>query len=650
VASGIVESSDQGSEQEQADQKQQGGIARAPMVQKLLDAPNLPAFLNELITTQATTVAGTEAAGFLIERGGEGFGFRPIAHVRPDASTPEVRDAALKAFMELIKPFVTGGKDGAIELSNPSEVYQPETQFCLVTILRAEGQAVAVSAVITRCMNLDRAKQRLQSMQLVAGYFELFALRHNSEQTRSIAESHQHVLQLATAAATAEGFDQAATNLCNELANRSGASRVSLGWLKGERIKVKALSHTEEFDKKQELIVQLQRVMEECADQEEIVSYDPAGKSSENVTREAAALSRSQGGNIVLSLPLRNRAEVCGVIAIEFLPNTQISPQVANGLAVAVEILAPQLYDRYQNDRYLITKAGISIRDQLEHITGPRYMLAKVITAASIALVLFVLLFRPMYHVSAPFQFESPEKMVISAPYEGAIQSVGKTADGQPLRPGDKVHKGQVLAVLDTSELRQKEMEARKRADEAYGEEQKARNTPGKVSDANIAQARREGAEAEAALYESQIKSATIVALHDGTILKGELGQKIGQKVQLGEDLFELAANDNLRPNLSASERDIQDVKLGASGEFATDALPMNRFPMKVTRILPSPEAKDGANTFTVYGEIPADVLAAHPDWKAGMAGEARVDVGKRSLAWIWTHRLIDFLRLKLWM
>lgn len=649
MASGIVESSDQGSEQEQQGPNEQG-IARAPMVQKLLDAPNLPAFINELIRTQATTVAGTEAAGFLIERNAENVGFRPIAHVRDDNSPQEVREAALKAFMELIKPCIRDGKDGAIELQNPAEVYQPEVQYCLVTILRAEGQAVAVSAVITRCMNLDRAKQRLQSMQLVAGYFELFALRHSSEQTRSIAESHQHVLQLATAAATAEGFDQAATNLCNELANRSGASRVSLGWLKGERIKVKALSHTEEFDKKQELIVQIQRVMEECADQEEIVSYDPAGKSSENVTREAAALSRSQGGNIVLSLPLRNRAEVCGVITIEFLPNTQISPQVANGLAVAVEILAPQLYDRYQNDRYIVTKVGLSLRDQVEHITGPRYMLAKVITAASIAVLLFVFLYRPMYHVSAPFSFGSPQKQIIAAPFEGAIQSVGKTADGQPLRPGDMVHKGQVLAVLDTTEIRQKQQEALKRADAARADEAKYGNTPGKKADALSARYQAEAAEAEAAMYDTQIKSATIRAPKDGTILKGELGQKIGQKVPLGDDLFELEPNDNLRAELQVAERDIQDVKLNASGKLATDALPMDRFPLKVTRILPAPEAKEGSNTFTVYAEVPADVLAAHPDWRPGMAGEARVDVGTRSLAWIWTHRLIDFLRLKLWM
>lgn len=649
MASGIVETSNQGSEQEQNQQKQQA-IQRTPMVQRLLDARDLPMFLTDLIHAQAATVAGTEAAGFLIERGQSGNNFRLMAHLRTDDSTREVREAAVKAFLELITPCVTEGKDGAIELSNPTEVYQPEKQYCLITILRANGQPVAVSAVITRCMNIDRAKQRLQSMLLVAGYFELFTLRHDAEQARSKAESHQHVLQLATAAASAEGFDQAATNLCNELANRAGASRVSLGWMKGERIKIKALSHTEEFDKKQELIVTLQRVMEECADQEEIVQYDPNGKNSENVTREAAALSRTQGGTIVLSLPLRNRAEVCGVITLEFLPNTQISPQVAHGLAVAVELLAPQLYDRYQNDRYIATKVGLSIKDQVEHVTGPRYMLAKVIIGASVALLLFVLLFHPMYHVSAPFTFGSPDKISISAPYEGAIQDVGRKADGEPLRPGDSVHAGQMLAILDTNELHQKQDEAFQRMDEAAKEEQKDRNSPGKLSDAIIAQARKDAAAAEVRLYDYQIKNATVLAPHDGIILKGELAEKVGQKVPLGEELFVIAPNNNLRAELNVNERDIQNVKIGATGQLATDALPMDSFPFTVTRILPTPEAKEGSNSFTVYADVTPDLKSDNPAWRPGLAGEARIDVGKRSLAWIWTHRLIDFLRLKLWM
>jgi hypothetical protein len=61
---------------------------------------------------------------------------------------------------------------------------------------------------------------------------------------------------------------------------------------------------------------------------------------------------------------------------------------------------------------------------------------------------------------------------------------------------------------------------------------------------------------------------------------------------------------------------------------------------------VPLGDAKEGDNTFKVFA-----VLDEQPEFaRPGMAGEARVEAGKRTLAWMWTHRLIDFLRLKLWM
>ena len=65
--------------------------------------------------------------------------------------------------------------------------------------------------------------------------------------------------------------------------------------MKGKNIKVRALSHTEKFDKKQELIVQIEKAMEECLDQEEPVRFDFDGQRSENVTRAAEELSRVAG-------------------------------------------------------------------------------------------------------------------------------------------------------------------------------------------------------------------------------------------------------------------------------------------------------------------------------------------------------------------
>lgn len=618
--------------------------------------------MNSLLTAQAITVAGTEAAGFLLEKGAEdALNLRPIAHVRPDASSNEARTAALNAFQELVRPCIQQNKDGAIEVGGPNDA--AESQFCLVTLLRAENNVVAVSAVVTRCINLERARQRLMSMQLVAGYFELFTLRRTAEQNRTIAETHQHAMQLSTAVATAEGFESAAMNLCNELATRSGATRVSIGWLKGKNVKIKALSHTEEFDKKQELVVLLEKVMEECIDQEQLVQFDPMGQNtSDNVTRDAALLSRNQGGHSVLSLPLRQRHDICGVVTLEFLPGHQPSPTVARGLSVAVDLLAPQLYDRHQNDRWLITKIGLSIKEGTKHILGPRHMLAKLITVGVFALV-FVLVqswWEPMYHVSAPFEFAPITPHSVSAPFDGYIEWIAMVDESgklgrtglRKIKPGDHVKKGDVLLQLNTTDMQQKKLEAEKQRDSKLRQSESLRaQGEEKAADAMIAKYDSDAAGAEAAYLGYQIARGTIKAPADGIVLKGDLEDKLNAPVKQGDPLFEIGSPENLRIELSVDNRDIQDIRDDPKGpqigRFATNSLPDEKYDFRVDRIIPMTEAKEGSNIYKVYGTITG---SPSPSWRPGMAGEARVDVGNRRIIWIWTHRLVDFLKLKLWM
>ena len=69
----------------------------------------------------------------------------------------------------------------------------------------------------------------------------------------------------------------------------------------------------------------------------------------------------------------------------------------------------------------------------------------------------------------------------------------------------------------------------------------------------------------------------------------------------------------------------------------------------KVERVVPLGSPKEGSNVFTVYAEFP-NAKQIPPGWRPGMTGEAKVDAGQATWAWIWTHRLVDFVRLKLWM
>jgi hypothetical protein len=252
---------------------------------------------------QAIVVAGTEAAGFLIERTQESVNLKAVAHVRPDGAAEDIRSAALEAFAQIVKPCVEALKDGALLIEGPEG--ESEQQFCLVTLLRNDADIVAVSAVITRARDVERAQQRLVSMQLVAGYFDMYMLKRSSEAARTTALSHQNVLQMATAAATGTGFKHSATALCNELQSRTGALRVCLGWLKGYDIRLKAISHTEQFDKKQELVTMLEL--------HGASSFIP-GRGSEGSSRRRT-ISRLQcglsAGRVVCSAPTQVFSESC---------------------------------------------------------------------------------------------------------------------------------------------------------------------------------------------------------------------------------------------------------------------------------------------------------------------------------------------------
>src|SRR5205814_1418835 len=99
-----------------------------------------------------------------------------------------------------------------------------------------------------------------------------------------------------------------------------------------------------------------------------------------------------------------------------FGSETHIAPQASAALGVAVDLLAPQLFDRYQNDRWLITKTGISIRETTKLAVGPKHMLAKLIIFAVLAAGIFVSVFKPMYKVKAAFNFVPLEKYTLCAP------------------------------------------------------------------------------------------------------------------------------------------------------------------------------------------------------------------------------------------
>ena len=395
--------------------------------------------------------------------------------------------------------------------------------------------------------------------------------------------------------------------------------------------------------------MQLVKVMEECLDQDEFTQFDPAGESTDNVTREAMALSQMEGGNRIASIPLRRKENIVGVLTLEFPPEKPASPQEATALAVAAELLAPQLYDRYTNDRLLVTKAGISALDTTKKVAGLRqYTLAKLIVLGVVAAILFLCLFSPMYRVSAPFAFVPVDQRIVDAPYQGTIKDV-------LVDVGDTVTLGQPLAVLDTRELESEQLAADKEGQAAlaqarayYGRQEQ---DPTAIAQYQAKLVEAESQKAKVANLQQKIDRATIRATMAGVVLAVEgnldLKERIGGVVQPGDKLLVLGNPDKLKLEVSVADRDIQNVAPGQHGTFATAAQPDVKVPITVERIVDAAQAQQGKNAFTVYATIDAP---PSENWRPSATGEARFDVADKPLIWQWTHRAVDWVRLKLWI
>jgi multidrug efflux pump subunit AcrA (membrane-fusion protein) len=131
----------------------------------------------------------------------------------------------------------------------------------------------------------------------------------------------------------------------------------------------------------------------------------------------------------------------------------------------------------------------------------------------------------------------------------------------------------------------------------------------------------------------------------DGMIVKGDLSQSLGSPVEQGTVLFEIAPLDEYRIILLVDERDILEVNEGQQGQLALTAMPGETLEFDVTRITPVSSQESGSNTFRVEAHLHESSQQLRP----GMEGTGKIVVGPRRLIWIWTHTLVDWLRLTLW-
>lgn len=565
--------------------------------------------------------------GVVMETAG-GRNFVPVA-VLPDPrrDLADFREVAERA-VATGRP-VTRADDGLTRVAVPVRAQPDGAVEGIVALELREADPRAVQAA-------------LREVHWASGWLSARHWQRRAEEDGARAARAAIALDLLAAVSEHPRPEAAAMAAVNELQAVAGCDRVSIGLLEGRatapRIRLLALSHSAWFRRKSDLAASLEAAMEESFDQQAAVGWPALPGAAHPVAVAQEAHVKAGRASHLMTVPMADAEGPVGAIAFERRgdrPFAEADLRLAEGVAA---LLAPALEQKRRARRWFggrIVDAGVKAAGV---ILGPRRLSWKLLAVVIVAVAVAAATVRIPFRLAADATLLGEVQRAAVAPFAGYIDAGG-------LRAGDAVAEGQEIARLDDADLRLEELRWRSEIDRlasqqrnALAEHDRAQVT---LLEAQLAQAR-----AQLHLAEAQRARTLIRAPITGTIVSGDLSQRLGAPVQAGEVLFEIAPLDSFRLDIHLDERDLRHVAVGQAGRIVLTGQPDAGLPFTVTRLTPQAEVREGANTFRIEARLAAAPAGLLP----GMEGVAKIDAGRDLAVVVWSRGLVHWLRAQLWM
>jgi hypothetical protein len=493
----------------------------------------------------------------------------------------------------------------------------------------------AVAFQIAPCPS-DELQAIMRQLQWGVAWLENRVLRKDAEQERAFKQRITTVLDLA-AGALQDRFQAATTSFVTLLATRLNCDRVSIGFVKGGHVKVSALSHSAQFKKQMNLIRSINEAMNESVDQHSVIVY-PKYDTADYILRSHEELARQHGNDSICTIPFFDKdGKGYGALTLERSEKQPFDSETAELCDNIAALVAPILEEKRRNDKLLIKKIGESVQLQAEKLVGPGHVLLKISLAVVLLLVIFFSFAKGDYRVTAKTTIEGAIQRAIVAPFDGYIFE-------QFARAGDTVNQGGMLCTLDSRDIHLQRVALESQKEQAFRKYREAMASSNRAN-MKIFREQMNQAEAQLELIRDQILRTKLTAPFDAVVVSGDLSQSLGSPVQRGQILFKVAPLHDYRLKLQVDERDIGEVKAEQSGALILNSLPNMKFPFTIEKITPVSSTKEGENYFLVEAKLGQVSERLRP----GMEGFSKVDVGRRKLIWVWTHDLIDWVKLWVW-
>jgi hypothetical protein len=443
-------------------------------------------------------------------------------------------------------------------------------------------------------------------------------------------------------ASSYETLHHMAFALASRLKERLGCEQASVGIVRRGRVQVAAISGMDDLHPRTPGTIRIRQAMEECLDRRGVVCIQTEGQGSDLAKSTGHRLHKqwgdAVGGGSVLSIPIPLGDEV---VAIASLLRSARRPFTTDEIRQLGESLVPlggamRLVDRSSRGltRHVVDAAMAAMRSVTEPGRWPRRI---ALVAGALAGLWFC--FGTMdYVVTVPCRIAPTSSYVVSAPFEGKISRA-------LVDVGDDVVAGDVLYEMDTRELTLQQN--RLRSEVAVAKLRHAQAlTSGDRLDASLAAADARVLQSDLAVIEHQLSEAVVRATSAGTVLAGDLQDHLGDFVPVGAPMVELAVRDNWRLELNVPDSVIGMINEDDVGGFVCTARPELVHECRVQLMHPAAQVGEGETTFIV--EASAE---QRPQWmRVGMEGVARLDTGRRPIWWVYLHRVVDFVRLHVWV
>lgn len=519
-------------------------------------------------------------------------------------------------------------------LSAREEVVQEDAGVMVVaTPLLKRGQLQGALVIEAAATQLSPSEIRTAAV-VASRYLNQIMLGNFSdaeEVERAYLQRYKELLQLIC---RPDVFDKAALETVNWVASHFTCVRVALGMSRNGCVHLQALSHSAWFDRKSQGVTALENAMEEALDQRRAVVLPPVAGMPLAI---AIAHRDVANGMAVCSVPLAGGDGLgSGVLYLERAAGQPFVLTEIHALEEMGQLIGPVLEAKESASRWIGGRTVAAKRDFFERLRDPRRPVLRLgLGLSSLALAALTLL-DTTWRVSAEAAIEGEQQRVIPAPFEGFIANA-------LVKAGLVVSKGQLMAELDTRQIR---LDFQRWSAEEAQHESRYRDALAKHDRpaAAMSMAQMQQAQAQRALAEDKLAQATLRAPFDAFVVSGDLSQHIGSPVEQGKVLFELAPLDTYRVIVKVDERDVRAVHVGQRGLLVLSGLTEESLPFRVKNIS-VPEANDGRNVFRVEAQLEHAKTALRP----GMQGVAKIEVGERSLLWIWTHSAWHWLILQAW-